>query len=86
MSERYARHVVVRTWRERETTVHASFDTLFDAAAYVAYARADGDAPDYAYRVFDIEHLDMGDMLTREECAGIVAMAIVEGCRRFDEA
>ena len=65
--ERYARHIVYRRWSGGgQFRPHASFDTLARAVEYVDGARAD------EYKVIDVEHIDLGNMLTAPECADLV--------------
>ena len=75
--ERYARHIVYTRWagpptaREEPYRPHASFETLAEAVRYVDAARADNRP--WEMKVIDIEHLEMGNMLTAKECADLVA-------------
>ena len=74
--ERYARHIVYRGYsgegaREDEMFhVHRSFDTLREAIIYVDDVKGVGP---YGYRVIDIEHIGLGDMLVASECRALVA-------------
>lgn len=71
--ERYARCIVYRSWgRDLPASYRpvASFDTLWDAVIY-ADAVLLGDGDDFI-KVIDVENLEMGDMLTAEDCAPMV--------------
>lgn len=90
--ERYCRCVVYRRYNgpqarpdDERLTAHASFDTLVEAAQYVGFALADGDADFYTYEVRDLENIEMGDMLTNSECSALASAAIDTGARTWAE-
>jgi hypothetical protein len=69
MSETYARHIVYRKLTQQDQfRPHVSFDTLVEAVGY-----ADEIRNGYEVKVIDLEHIDMGDMLTHPDCAALVA-------------
>lgn len=78
IGERYARCVVYRRWSDPRADErfrpHASFDTMRQAVNYVDFAREDDGHRGWHYIIRDIEHIDMGDMLTHPECAGLIAL------------
>ena len=67
--ERYARHVVYSDYTSRVMRPTASFDTLREAVRY-ADRLAEGGAQ---VKVIDLEHLDLGDMLTAKDCRELLA-------------
>lgn len=75
--ERYARHIVYRRWNASDTyRPTASFDTLREAIKHtdeLLETRALGGGPDWQYKVIDLEHIDLGDMLTAPDAGLTVA-------------
>jgi hypothetical protein len=79
--KRYARYIVYGCWStapgepEDIYRPHESFDTLIEAIDYFDSAIADdagGPGPTCQYKMIDLEHLDLGDMMLAPECRATV--------------
>jgi hypothetical protein len=68
MMETYARHIIYRRCPGDTFRPHISVATLREAVAIV-----DSQFDGCEYKVIDLEHLDLGDMLKAEACADLVA-------------
>lgn len=80
----YARFVVYGRWSTAPGEPkdiyrpHASFPTTIEAIDYLDSATAEntgGPGPTCQYKLIDLEHLDLGDMMRASECRAVVETA-----------